>query len=133
MGRQAGAIAAASNAYLQATGIDAKGRRQYLYHPLWRRRRDVEKFDDMLEFAERLPIVRGTAKNLLSSNRAERECTVALAIELLDVGLFRVGWDRYARDNGHVGLTTLRREHVTLRGALVERSHAASAAPRQTP
>jgi len=109
-------IAAAPNAHLQATGLDAKDRRQYLYHPLWRKRRDAEKFDDMLEFAERLPRVRATATDLLGVDGSDRERTLALAIRLLDIGLFRVGWDRYARDNGHVGLTTLRREQVTLSG-----------------
>ncbi|HTP19044.1 MAG TPA: hypothetical protein VMJ65_05535 [Solirubrobacteraceae bacterium] len=109
-------ISTAPNAHLRATGLDSKGRRQYLYHPLWRLRRDEEKFDDMLEFAERLPGVRAVARGLLASDHADRERTLALAARLLDIGLFRVGWDRYARDNGHVGLTTLRRENVTLQG-----------------
>jgi len=109
-------IADAANAHLQATGLDSKRRRQYLYHPLWRQRRDEEKFDDMLEFARRLPDVRATARTRLESGHADRERTLALAIRLLDIGLFRVGWDRYARDNGHVGLTTLRRENVTMSG-----------------
>jgi DNA topoisomerase I len=114
-------IAEQSNAHLQATGLDARGRRQYLYHPLWRARRDEEKFDDMLEFAERLPEVRATARELLSLDRADpragRDRTLALAVRLLDIGMFRVGWDRYARDNGHVGLTTLRRDQLTVRDA----------------
>jgi DNA topoisomerase IB len=109
-------ISAASNSHLQATGVNTKGRRQYLYHPLWRLRRDEEKFDDMLEFAERLPEVRAVARRLLYADQGDRERTLALAIRLLDIGFFRVGWDRYARDNGHVGLTTLRRENVTLQG-----------------
>jgi DNA topoisomerase IB len=110
-------IATAANAHLQATGHDSKGRRQYLYHPLWRQRRDEEKFGDMLEFARRLPDIRVSARTRLGNDHAGRERTLALAIRLLDVGLFRVGWDRYARDNGHVGLTTLRRENVTMSGA----------------
>jgi DNA topoisomerase I len=111
-------IAALPNAHLQATGLDSKGRRQYLYHPVWRARRDEEKFDDMLAFAERLPALRRTvAGHLDGDDRLDRECALALAIRLLDVGLFRVGWDRYARDNGHVGLTTLRRDQVRLRGS----------------
>ena len=85
-------ISTAPNAHLQATGLDAKGRRQYLYHPLWRLRRDEEKFDDMLEFAERLPDVRAVARGLLASDHADRERTLALAVRLLDIGLFRVGW-----------------------------------------
>jgi DNA topoisomerase IB len=109
-------IAACPNAHLQATGVDSKGRRQYLYHPLWRVRRDHEKYEDMLEFAGKLPRIRATTRSLLGARRGERDRTLALAIRLLDIGLFRVGWDRYARDNGHVGLTTLGRENVTLRG-----------------
>jgi DNA topoisomerase IB len=112
-------IAASANAHLQATGLDSKGRRQYLYHPLWRAQRDQEKYDDMLEFAGKLPRIRATTRNLLGARHGERDRTLALAIRLLDIGLFRVGWDRYARDNGHVGLTTLRRENVTLRGTAV--------------
>jgi DNA topoisomerase IB len=107
-------ISAGPDTHLQATGLDSKGRRQYLYHPEWRQRRDVEKFDDMLDFAAALPALRGTARERLGAEGATREHALALAIRLLDVGLFRVGWDRYARDNGHVGLTTLRREQVTL-------------------
>jgi DNA topoisomerase I len=112
-------ISAASNSHLQATGLDTKRRRQYLYHPLWRLRRDEEKFDDMLKFAARLPAIRAVARRLLCSDQADRQRTLALAIRLLDIGFFRVGWDRYARDNGHVGLTTLRRENVTLQGVNV--------------
>jgi DNA topoisomerase-1 len=107
-------ISARSDTHLQATGLDAKGRRQYLYHPEWRQRRDAEKFDDMLDFAAALPALRRAAQQQLGSEGAPREHALALAIRLLDVGLFRVGWDRYARDNGHVGLTTLRREQVTV-------------------
>jgi DNA topoisomerase-1 len=109
-------IAAQPAAHLQATGFDAKGRRQYLYHPAWRERRDAEKFDDMLRFADRLPQLRARAYDLLEATAdVRREHTLALAVHLLDVGFFRIGWDRYARDNGHVGLTTLRREQVALR------------------
>ncbi|MCW3021804.1 MAG: topoisomerase [Conexibacter sp.] len=107
-------ISARPDTHLQATGLDAKGRRQYLYHPEWRQRRDAEKFDDMLDFAAALPTLRRAAQQELGTDGAPREHALALAIRLLDVGLFRVGWDRYARDNGHVGLTTLRREQVTL-------------------
>ncbi|HWF35369.1 MAG TPA: DNA topoisomerase IB [Solirubrobacteraceae bacterium] len=124
-------IAADANAHLQATGVDAKGRRQYLYHPLWRVRRDEQKFDDMLEFADRLPELRARAKQLLGSGGAQRDRTLALAIRLLDIGMFRVGWDRYARDTGHVGLTTLRREHVTLRGTEVRFDFVAKSGKRR--
>jgi DNA topoisomerase I len=124
-------IATEPSAHLQATGHDSKGRRQYLYHPLWRHRRDEEKFDDMLGFAQRLPDIRAKAREHLSADHADREQTLALAIRLLDVGLFRVGWDRYARDNGHVGLTTLRRENVTLRGVEVRFDFVAKSGKRR--
>jgi DNA topoisomerase I len=107
-------IAAEPNAHLQATGLDSKGRRQYLYHPNWRRRRDEEKFRDMLDFGAALPTLRQVVHGLLDEETPRRECTLALAVRLLDVGFFRVGWDRYARDNGHVGLTTLRRDNVAV-------------------
>jgi DNA topoisomerase-1 len=110
-------IAMRPDAHLQATGLDAKGRRQYLYHLAWRRRRDHEKFDDMLDFAQALPALRGHVTEHLHDEAPRREHTLALALRLLDVGLFRVGWDRYARDNGHVGLATLRRDQVRLLGA----------------
>jgi DNA topoisomerase-1 len=124
-------IAAAANAHLQATGFDSKGRRQYLYHPLWRHRRDEEKFDDMLRFARRLPEIRAIARSVLAADHADREQTLALAIRLLDVGLFRVGWDRYARDNGHVGLTTLRRENLTVHGGEVRFDFVAKSGKRR--
>jgi DNA topoisomerase IB len=124
-------IAADPNAHLQATGLDSKGRRQYLYHPLWRVRRDHEKYEDMLEFAGKLPLIRATTSSLLEARHGERDRTLALAIRLLDIGLFRVGWDRYARDNGHVGLTTLRRENVTLRGPEVHFDFVAKSGKRR--
>ena len=124
-------IASYPNAHLQATGLDSKGRRQYLYHPLWRVRRDHEKYDDMLEFAGKLPRIRAAATSLLDASDRGRDRTLALAVRLLDIGLFRVGWDRYARDNGHVGLTTLRRENVTLRGPEVHFDFVAKSGKRR--
>jgi DNA topoisomerase IB len=124
-------IAGAQNAHLQATGLDAKGRRQYLYHPAWRERRDAEKFTDMLAFAQRLPALRATVKDRLGGKGETRERVLALALRLLDVGFFRVGWDRYARDNGHVGLTTLRRDQVQLLELAVRFDFVAKAGKRR--
>jgi DNA topoisomerase-1 len=125
-------IAAQPNAHLQATGLDAKGRRQYLYHPAWRARRDEEKFEDMIRFAARLPEVRATARRLLRhADPPTRDHVLALAVRLLDIGMFRVGWDRYARDNGHVGLTTVRRDQVTLIRAAVRFDYVAKAGKRR--
>jgi DNA topoisomerase IB len=124
-------IAVAPNAHLQATGLDAKGRRQYLYHPAWRERRDAEKFTDMLAFAQCLPALRATVKGRLGAEGVSRERVLALAIRLLDVGFFRVGWDRYARDNGHVGLTTLRRDQVQVLELAVRFDFVAKAGKRR--
>jgi DNA topoisomerase-1 len=124
-------IAAPPNAHLQATGVDAKRRRQYLYHPAWRERRDAEKFTDMLTFARSLPEVRAMVKRHLDAGDVSRERVLALAIRLLDVGFFRVGWDRYARDNGHVGLTTLRRDQVQLLELAVRFDFVAKAGKRR--
>jgi DNA topoisomerase-1 len=124
-------IALEPNAHLQATGVDSKGRRQYLYHPAWRQRREAEKFDDMLAFAERLPAVRAVSQRLLAQGGLHRDRTLALSLRLLDVGMFRVGWDRYARDNGHVGLTTLRRDQVTLLDGAVRFDYVAKSGKRR--
>jgi DNA topoisomerase-1 len=124
-------IAPEPNAHLQATGLDAKGRRQYRYHPVWRERRDEEKFRDMLDFANRLPAVRATVQARLGSGGVSRDSVLALAIRLLDIGFFRVGWDRHARDTGHVGLTTLRRDQVRLLEQAVQFDYIAKAGKRR--
>jgi DNA topoisomerase IB len=101
-----------AHGHLQATGVDAAGRRQYLYHAAWRAKRDREKHDRVLDFAARLPAVRETVSRQLQARRLTRERVLAAAFTLLDVGLFRIGGDRYAEDNGSYGLMTLQREHV---------------------
>ena len=100
--------------HLQAVGTDAAGRRQYLYHPRWRARRDVQKFDRLTGFARRLPAFRERCDALLDPPDASRDCVLACAGRLLDLGFFRIGGERYAADNGSYGLTTLRREHVRI-------------------
>ncbi len=101
--------------HLQAAGTDAAGRRQYLYHERWRRRRDREKFDRMLRFAESLPALRGAVASDLHGRDLGIETVLACAVRLLDVGLFRVGSETYAK-NGSYGLATLRREHARVSG-----------------
>lgn len=100
------------NGHLQATGVDAAGRRQYLYHPIWRERRDRAKFERVAEAAERLPSVRRRVSRDLGKDGMPLERAAALAVRLLDLGYFRVGNDVYAEANGSFGLTTLRRSHV---------------------
>lgn len=108
------------NGHLQAVGTDAAGRRQYLYHPHWRIRRDAEKFDRMLRFGKALSRTRQRVMLDLELDGMPQERACATAVRLLDLGYFRIGNDVYAEDNGSFGLTTLQRQHVRRRnGALV--------------
>lgn len=109
-------IATRDNAHIQATGIDAAGRRQYLYHPAWRERSDRVKFDRMLELAHVLPGARRSVTIDLRSEGLTRERVLAGAFRLLDSGSLRVGTQRYADEHGSYGLTTLLGAHATVNG-----------------
>jgi DNA topoisomerase IB len=99
--------------HLQATGIDAAGRTQYLYHATWREQRDRQKFREMEGFARTLPGLRTRVRRALkASDEPSRERVAAGATRLLDIGLFRVGSEQYADDAGGFGLATLTREHL---------------------
>jgi DNA topoisomerase IB len=101
--------------HLQATGIDAAGRRQYLYHPQWRTRRERRKFSHVLEIAAHLPRLRRRVARDLGTGGLTRDRVLALAARLLDRGLFRVGGDEYASgDDPTFGAATLRADHVRL-------------------
>ena len=101
--------------HIQAVGTDAAGRRQYLYHEDWRRRRDAQKFARALEFGAALPGLRRTvAEDLAADGMGERR-VLAAAVRLLDIGCFRIGSEAYARDHETFGIATLRREHLTCR------------------
>ncbi len=101
--------------HLQATGLDAAGRKQYLYHPRWRERRDRQKFDKMVRFGESLPRMRRRVRaDLQASSEPVQQRVLACAVRLLDVGLFRIGSEQYADDEGGYGLATLRKEHVSM-------------------
>ena len=106
--------------HLQATGIDAAGRKQYLYHPAWQERREREKFRRMTAFARALGPLRRRIGVDVRGPELTRERVLACAVRLLDIGLFRIGGEQYADDDGGLGLATLEREHVQLRnGAAV--------------
>jgi DNA topoisomerase I len=109
-------IAPSADAHLQATGFDSRGRKQYRYHPAWRHERDELKFHDMEAFARVQPALRKRIELGLADKREplNHHRVLALSLRLLDIGLLRVGSDRYARDNQHYGLTTLLREQVTV-------------------
>jgi DNA topoisomerase IB len=100
------------NGHLQAVGTDDAGRRQYLYHPQWRERRDAEKFDRMLLFGKALSKARDRVLLDLALEGMPLERACAVAVRLLDLGYFRIGNDVYADENGSFGLTTLERRHV---------------------
>jgi DNA topoisomerase I len=102
--------------HLQATGVDAAGRKQYLYHERWRVRRDQQKFDEMIDFARSLPRMRELVKRELRREGMTRERVLACAVRLLDRGFFRVGGEDYAVENESYGLATIKRSHVTLDG-----------------
>jgi DNA topoisomerase-1 len=100
------------NGHLQAVGTDDAGRRQYLYHPDWRARRDAAKFDRVLDFGKALTKARGLVLLDLGRDGMPLERACAAAVRLLDLGYFRIGNDVYADAHGSYGLTTLERRHV---------------------
>lgn len=109
-----------ANGHLQATGRDARGRKQYRYHTRWRTQRDATKFDRMLEFGAALPRIRRRVRQDLRRVGLPREKVLAAIVRLLECTLIRVGNEEYARANGSFGLTTLRDRHVELNGATVQ-------------
>ena len=113
------------NGHIQATGVDAAGRRQYRYHDQWRARRDAEKHERVLEIAQQLPDVRDAVVEAIAGKGLTRERVLATGVRLLDLGAFRVGSEQYAEDNGTYGLATLRRDHVRVRGERVFFSYTA--------
>jgi DNA topoisomerase-1 len=107
-------IAEQADAYLQAVGRDARGRRQYRYHPDWRAFRDRVKFDHLVVFGAALPTVRDRVSSDLGRAGVPRDKVIATLIELLQTTLIRIGNDEYARQNHAYGLTTMRNRHVEL-------------------
>ncbi|WP_236822551.1 DNA topoisomerase IB [Andreprevotia sp. IGB-42] len=105
-----------ANGHLQATGRDAKGRKQYRYHARWRERRDESKFARMIAFGEALPQIRTAVSRDLAKQGMPREKVLALVVLLLESTFIRVGNEVYARENKSFGLTTLRNRHVAIDG-----------------
>jgi DNA topoisomerase I len=102
--------------HLQATGRDARGRKQYRYHPKWRVVRDETKYDRVIGFAKVLPVIRRTTSDHLRRQGLPREKVLATVVQLLEKTLIRVGNDEYARSNRSYGLTTMRDGHVEVKG-----------------
>jgi DNA topoisomerase-1 len=119
------------NGHIQAIGVDAAGRRQYLYHQQWRRRRDQEKFDHMLEFARALPKLRRVCSRRMAQPEMTRERVLACAARLLDLGFFRIGTEDYAEQNQTYGLATIHKRHVKLDGDVIVFDYAAKGGRRR--
>jgi len=106
--------------HLQATGRDARGRKQYRYHPRWREVRDETKFDRMIAFAKALPTIRAAIARDLGKPGLPREKVLATVVSLLEATMIRVGNEEYAKQNDSYGLTTLQDEHVKISGDTVK-------------
>jgi DNA topoisomerase I len=109
-------ISPSPNAKLQATGVDAAGRRQYLYHPDFRAQQEQAKFNRLIQFAERLPDLRAAMAEHMDHDSLDRLRVSAVATRLINDGWFRVGSERYARDSNTYGITTLHKRHVRVQG-----------------
>jgi DNA topoisomerase I len=105
-----------ANGHIQATGRDARGRKQYRYHPRWREVRDESKYGKMLSFSRALPLIRARVDADLRRRGLPRDRVVAAVVRLMELTLFRVGNAEYAKANKHFGLTTLRDRHVAIEG-----------------
>jgi DNA topoisomerase-1 len=100
--------------HIQATGVDSRGRTQYRYHQLWREQRDAQKFEHMLRFAGALPALRTATLRDLDHRGLDRRRVAASAVRLIDLGLFRLGSERYAELDHHYGAATLEKRHVSV-------------------
>ena len=112
-------IAPSTRTKLQATGIDAAGRKQYLYHPEYRARQEQAKYDKLIRFAEKLPQLRAVMSEHMAREGLPEEKVAAVAVRLINLGWFRVGSDRYAKTSRTFGVTTLRKSHVSVRGSRI--------------
>jgi DNA topoisomerase I len=105
-----------ANGHIQATARDAKGRKQYRYHPLWREVRDENKYNKVLAFGQALPHIRARIEEDLKLPGLPREKVLAAVVRLLETTLIRVGNEQYAKENKSYGLTTMRNRHVKIEG-----------------
>jgi DNA topoisomerase I len=112
-------ICPSPDGHIQATGRDARGRKQYRYHPRFREVRDAAKFERALAFARVLPRIRRRVDRDLRAGRPRRGTVLATLVRLLEITLIRIGNEEYARTNGSFGLATLRERHVDIRGSAI--------------
>jgi DNA topoisomerase-1 len=112
-------VARGPRAKLQATGFDAAGRKQYLYHPDFRAQQEQAKFDKLIRFAEKLPQLREAMAEHMELDGLPLDKVAAIAVRLINLGWFRVGGERYAKQSRTFGITTLRKSHVAVRGSRI--------------
>lgn len=108
-----------SSNYIQAVGMDAAGRKQYIYHPTWIKKNQEKKFDQMVSFGERLPTLRHTVKKHMKEKMLTQDRVIATVVWLLEHTFIRVGNKTYAEENGSYGLTTMREKHIEMEGNTV--------------
>jgi DNA topoisomerase I len=118
--------------HIQATGTDSRGRTQYRYHEVWREQRDAQKFAHMLRFAGALPALRSATVRDLGGRHLDRDRVTAAAVRLLDLGLFRIGGEKYAELDHHYGATTLQKQDVTVMRGGVAFDYIAKEGKRRT-
>ena len=109
-------ISPKANGHIQATGIDEKGRKQYIYHPDWIKISQENKFSKMIDFGNALPKIRGKVRYELNKDDLTKEKIIATIIWLLEHTFIRIGNEQYSQENNSFGLTTLRNRHVTVNG-----------------
>lgn len=112
-------ISPGARSKLQATGVDAAGRKQYLYHADFRARQEQAKYDKLIRFAERLPDLREAMAGHMALDGLPEEKVAAIAVRLINLGWFRVGTEKYAKTSRTFGITTLRKSHVGVRGSRI--------------
>jgi DNA topoisomerase IB len=120
------------NGHVQAVGVDAAGRRQYIYHAAWQQERAEEKFDRVLELSTQLPLWRVRVAKDLARRGLTRERVLALALRILDRGYFRAGGEQYAEEHESYGIATLLCEHVTVHRHAIEFDYPAKSGVRRT-
>jgi DNA topoisomerase I len=125
-------ICSRPDGHLQVTGYDEKGRKQYLYHPLWQEYRSRHKFDKLLEFGMALPQIRERIAKDLCRQNWPKEKVLALVVSLLDETYVRIGNQAYLKENKTYGLTTLRRKHLSLEGSRAVFCYRAKSGVQQT-
>ena len=118
--------------HIQATGVDSRGRTQYRYHEVWREQREVQKFTHMVRFAGALPNLRTATERDLGRPDLDRDRVAAAAVRLIDLGLFRIGGEKYAELDHHYGATTLQKHDVTLTSDSVNFDYIAKEGKRRT-